>query len=231
MYNIDPYGTIIYNGVEVPTILCHYDAYHLGLGSNHGDVYNWFKKHNKTMDDVRKDVAALMKTPAQNTPTQNVPTQNTTTKPESTKEIYRVRKAWNKPETQIGAFAVLDYAKSACDKAGKGYYVFNSNGEVIYPINTKKSILEIAKEVINGKWLTGAARKNKLTEAGYDYNEVQSAVNDLLGAKSNKKTVEQIAKEVINGKWGNGTARKKKLEEAGYDYKAVQAKVNELLRK
>ena len=61
MYNIDPLGTITYNGIKVPTILCHYDSYHLGCGSNHGDVYNWFKKHNKTMDDVRNDVAKLLK--------------------------------------------------------------------------------------------------------------------------------------------------------------------------
>ena len=60
MYKIDPLGTFTFNGVKVPTILCHYDAYHLGMGSNHGDVYNWFKKFGKTMDNVRQDVAALM---------------------------------------------------------------------------------------------------------------------------------------------------------------------------
>jgi hypothetical protein len=59
-YNIDPNGTIVHNGVTVPTILCHADSYKLGLGSNHGDVLHWFKKHGKTMDDVRKDVAALL---------------------------------------------------------------------------------------------------------------------------------------------------------------------------
>ena len=60
MYNLNPLGTVEYNGVTVPVILCHYDSYHLKLGSNHGDVLHWFKKHGKTMDDVRKDVAALM---------------------------------------------------------------------------------------------------------------------------------------------------------------------------
>jgi hypothetical protein len=61
MYNIDPKGTVVHNGVVVPTILCHQDSYKLGLGNNHGDVYNWFKKFGKTMDDVRKDVAELIK--------------------------------------------------------------------------------------------------------------------------------------------------------------------------
>lgn len=60
MYNIDPKGTETVNGVVVPTILCHKDSYNLGLGSNHGDVLHWFKKHGKTMDDVRNDVAILM---------------------------------------------------------------------------------------------------------------------------------------------------------------------------
>jgi hypothetical protein len=61
MYNLDPFGTINFKGQKVPVILCHYDAYHLGLGSNHGDVYNWFKKYGKTMENVREDVAALIK--------------------------------------------------------------------------------------------------------------------------------------------------------------------------
>jgi hypothetical protein len=30
------------------------------MASNHGDVMHWFKKYDKTMDDVRKDVAKLM---------------------------------------------------------------------------------------------------------------------------------------------------------------------------
>lgn len=60
MYNLDPKGTVQYNGVKVPVILCHKDSYDLGLGSGHGDVYHWFKKYNKTMEDVRNDVAKLM---------------------------------------------------------------------------------------------------------------------------------------------------------------------------
>lgn len=67
MYNLDPKGTIKYNGVTVPVILCHADSCKLGLGSNHGDVLHWFKKHGKTMDDVRNDVAKLMGC-VQNTP-------------------------------------------------------------------------------------------------------------------------------------------------------------------
>lgn len=60
LYNIDPKGTVVVGGVTVPTIMCHADSYKLGLGSNHGDVLHWFKKHGKTMDNVRNDVYALM---------------------------------------------------------------------------------------------------------------------------------------------------------------------------
>ena len=60
MFNIDPFGTVDHNGVEVPNILCHKDSNVLGLGGNHGDIYHWFPKFGKTMEDVRKDVAKLL---------------------------------------------------------------------------------------------------------------------------------------------------------------------------
>lgn len=60
MFGIDPKGTVKVNGLTVPTILCHADSHKLGLGSNHGDVLNWFPKFGKSMDTARADVAALM---------------------------------------------------------------------------------------------------------------------------------------------------------------------------
>ena len=44
----------------------------------------------------------------------------------------------------------------------------------------KKKTAEIAKEVINGLWGNGADRKERLTEAGYNYDTIQKAVNKLL---------------------------------------------------
>ena len=46
---------------------------------------------------------------------------------------------------------------------------------------TKKSIDEIAKEVIAGKWGNGIVRKTRLRLAGYDPTVVQNRVNELLG--------------------------------------------------
>lgn len=91
----------------------------------------------------------------------------------------------------------------------------------------KKSITEVAKDVIAGKYKTGEKRKKLLAAAGYNYSEVQAEVNRLL---SKKKTTVEIAIEVINGKWGTGETRKKKLEKAGYNYNDVQAMVNQLMR-
>lgn len=43
-----------------------------------------------------------------------------------------------------------------------------------------KSNEEIAKEVINGLWGNGEERYNKLQEAGYNYDNVQAIVNEML---------------------------------------------------
>lgn len=42
-----------------------------------------------------------------------------------------------------------------------------------------KSVTEVAKEVIQGKWGNNPERKKKLEAAGYDYNAVQKKVNEL----------------------------------------------------
>ena len=93
----------------------------------------------------------------------------------SVKALYRVRVSWDNAKSQIGAFSSLENAKKACKT---GYFVFDANGKVVYPV--KKSVTEIAKEVIQGKWGNGTDRKNQLEKAGYNYNEVQKKVNMLL---------------------------------------------------
>lgn len=95
-----------------------------------------------------------------------------------------------------------------------------------------KDLNTIADEVIAGNWGNGEDRKNRLTQAGYNYSEVQALVNQKLNGTStvtNKKSIDVIADEVITGKWGNGNDRKTNLENAGYNYQKVQNKVNEKL--
>lgn len=71
--------------------------------------------------------------------------------------------------------------------AGKGSTVYGWVNEADVTANTsststpaKKSIEEIAKEVIRGNWGNGQERKNRLTAAGYNYSEVQKKVNQML---------------------------------------------------
>lgn len=106
----------------------------------------------------------------------------------SSSELYRVRKSWADSKSQIGAYKILANAKKKADK-NKGYKVFNSSGVCVYPessasainaVTANKSVSELAYEVIAGKWGNGTERKNRLTEAGYDYSSVQNKVNSIL---------------------------------------------------
>lgn len=82
------------------------------------------------------------------------------------------------------------FAKKACP----GDYIYNRLGQIAAEVNAKlgknvvvstptkpkKSIDEIAREVIRGNWGNGQDRKNRLTKAGYDPVAVQKRVNELL---------------------------------------------------
>lgn len=96
-----------------------------------------------------------------------------------------------------------------------------------------KSNEELANEVIAGKWGNGEDRKNRLTQAGYNYSAIQSIVNQKLSGgstpKPQLKSNETIAQEVINGAWGNGHVRRDRLTAAGYNYDVIQDIVNRKL--
>lgn len=61
----------------------------------------------------------------------------------------------------------------------KKYDLTKYDGGVVVSSN-KKTNEEVAKEVLDGKWGNGADRKNKLTQAGYNYSEIQAIVNQLV---------------------------------------------------
>lgn len=67
----------------------------------------------------------------------------------------------------------------------RGYGVPKYDAET----TTIKSVTEVAKEVIDGKWGNGNTRRNKLTNAGYNYSEVQAKVNELLSEKSTTPSI------------------------------------------
>lgn len=142
-------------------------------------------------------------------------------------------------EVIAGKWGNGDDRKNRLTAAGYNYSAIQSivnqklSGESSAPKPSTKSNETIAQEVINGAWGNGQERKDRLTAAGYDYNAIQSIVNQKLGAgsssNSNKKSNETIANEVIRGDWGNGQDRKNRLQAAGYDYNAIQAIVNRKL--
>ena len=77
-----------------------------------------------------------------------------------------------------GKIKYLEYVKEECDM-GCPYW---KEGKCTKEIKEekKKTNEELAKEVIQGKWGNGKARKEKLTAAGYDYSAIQKIVNKML---------------------------------------------------
>lgn len=59
-----------------------------------------------------------------------------------------------------------------------------------------KSNLEIAKEVLAGQWGNGGERKRRLTEAGYNYEDIQGIVNALLSDTEQEPVKEDTVIEV-----------------------------------
>ena len=91
------------------------------------------------------------------------------------------------------------YEKTTADK--------NKSGED--KPTSKKSVDELAAEVIHGKWGNGEERKKKLTSAGYDYSVVQARVNEILSGKSTSTPVTYETYTVVKGDTLWGIAAKK----------------------
>lgn len=80
-------------------------------------------------------------------------------------------------KVQLGAFKDKTNAEKQKEKVVKAGFkdcFITSSG------TAKKSVAEVAKEVIAGKWGAGNDRKAALEKAGYDYNAVQAKVNELM---------------------------------------------------
>lgn len=91
----------------------------------------------------------------------------------------------------------LHFDISTTGKVAGGTYVASQNRTYFDPkpyikgtktLTAKKSVSEIAKDIINGvgEWenCNGTARKTKLEKMGYNYNEVQAEVNRQLKANT-----------------------------------------------
>ena len=88
-------------------------------------------------------------------------------------ELYRV---------QTGAFSKKANADAMAAKlkaAGFDTYITTKSGAAVTS-TSKKTVDEIAREVIQGLWGNGQDRVNRLKAAGYDASAVQNRVNQLL---------------------------------------------------
>ena len=132
-----------------------------------------------------------------------------------------------------------DFVPTACP----GGYIVNNLGSIIANAEkyrkgagggsssggsdiSKKSVSQLATEVIQGKYGNGEARKKAL---GSRYAEVQKEVDKRMAASKKPApavNIEQLARDVIAGKYGNGQDRKNRL---GANYAAVQARVDQIL--
>lgn len=97
------------------------------------------------------------------------------------------------PDKYKGQYDMLQYTSSGKVSGIKGNVDLNEmyrdllnetkESSQVVPA-PKKTIDEVAQEVINGQWGNGTDRKNNLINAGYDYNAVQNKVNEILGSKT-----------------------------------------------
>lgn len=192
------------NPLEDGVIISHREGHARGIASNHGDPEHLWNglKMGYTMDGFRKAVAAAIK-PAEETkpaaPAEpaktlyRVQTGAFTKKANATALAEKLKKAGFDTyivqsgkyyKVQVGAYSVKANASAMADKlkkAGFDTYITTKGGTAVAAeAPAKKSVDEIAREVIAGKWGNGATRKQKLTAAGYDYSAVQKRVNELL---------------------------------------------------
>lgn len=182
-------------------IVSHAEGYKRGIASNHGDPAHLWKglKMSYTMDGFRKDVAAAMNAsepstpPAESKTLYRVQTGAFTKKANADSLAAKLKaagfdtyivKSGNYYKVQVGAYSVKANASAMAAKlkaAGFDTYITTKSGTAVATAApVKKTVDELAREVIAGKWGNGATRKKQLTEAGYDYSAVQKRVNELL---------------------------------------------------
>lgn len=186
-FNLDPLA----DGV----IVSHKEGHKRGIASNHGDPEHLWNQLGMgyTMDTFRKAVKAAMGgNTAGNDVLYRVQVGAYSVKKNADTQLAKVKAAGFDTymvqvdglyKIQTGAFSVKVNAEAQLAKvkaAGFDAFITTKGGEAVSTVAPKKTVEQVAKEVIQGKWGNGADRKKKLTAAGYDYSEVQKMVNRLL---------------------------------------------------
>lgn len=192
-FNLDPLA----DGV----IVSHAEGHKRGIASGHADPEHLWNGLGMgyTMDTFRKAVSAAVKGNSTKDETTPVTTERVLyrvqvgaygVKKNADNQLAKIKAAGfsdafitvaNDGElyrVQIGAFSIKTNAEAQLAKVKKaGFsdaFITKTGG------TSKKTIEQVAKEVIAGKWGNGSERKRRLTQAGYDWAAVQAKVNELM---------------------------------------------------
>ena len=152
-----------------------------------------FNDHPDIVTKVNAQLGATTDTPATESSTlYRVQVGAYSVKSNADKQLEKVKaagfdtymvKVGNLYKIQVGAFSKKANADAMMKKikaAGFSAFITTQQGEPVTTTPAKKSNEEIAREVIQGKWGNGADRKKRLTDAGYDYDTIQTLVNKLV---------------------------------------------------
>ena len=106
-------------------VISHAEGRKREIASNLGDPEHLWSGlgMNYTMNGSRQDVKKAMEG-----------NSSAATKPSD--GYYRVRKSWDDKKSQLGAYKVLANAKKKADE-NPGYFVFDEDGKVVYPVEEK----------------------------------------------------------------------------------------------
>ena len=105
--------------------------------------------------------------------------------------VVLIVRAVTLPNAMEGLAFYLKPDVSKIKAAGLNGYTKSQASE---PAPAKKTAVEIADEVLAGKWGNGEDRKIRLTNAGYDYQTIQNLVNSKLSNKDESKEEYYIVK-------------------------------------
>lgn len=138
-----------------------------------------------------------------NNPDYNYDMSNAGSKPSVKYWPFYAMWQWTSTGRLDGWSGNLDLDEFYGDTNAWDKYVGVSDGNidegVVNPEPPKKSNEEIAQEVMDGKWGVGNDRKNRLEDAGYDYNAIQDIVNSKYDNTPSYSTYTVVSGDTLSG--------------------------------
>lgn len=133
---------------------------------------------------VKAGVPGAWISKAKNAITTSIKTEKTATLESVAREV--ISGEWGNGITRTNGLKAAGYNPTNVQRAVNAILAGKSIPKISLYISStsqnavKKSVNIVAEEVLQGKWGNGVARRKKLESAGYNYADVQAAVNKLL---------------------------------------------------